>query len=56
MSWLRAFRTFIRRLSAPGREPYLREHERERELGMQQIREMTKTKSAGNGSDHRPKK
>jgi hypothetical protein len=41
MGWLRALRSFIGRLRTPERELYLREHERERELGMRQIREMT---------------
>jgi hypothetical protein len=46
MDWLRAFRSLLGRMRTPDREAYLREHERERELGMQQIREMMSAGSA----------
>ncbi len=39
--WLRPFHLLVRSMRKPAHEEYLREHERERELEMQQIREMT---------------
>lgn len=41
VEWRRIFSGFIRRIKRPSSEPCcLREQERERELGMQQVREM----------------
>lgn len=62
MDWRRAFRSFFARVRTPERGAYLREHERERELEMHQIRQMTGADgsagdaAAGNDSDSGRKK